>query len=171
MKLSFTEFDLEPSENNILFDYVEVLDVVDSRPRSLGKYAGSTLPPTLYSKSNQMAVIFFTDGENQYKGFTANFTAVDPTKQDIAEYASSIIVFPNPATDNLYIKFAEGERQVSVVLSDIYGREVQSTNFGSISGGDTKNIDISGLSEGVYTVRIVTDTDTDSRIEKIVVRR
>ena len=116
-----------------------------------------------------MAVIFFTDGENHYKGFTANFTAVDPTKQDIAEYASSIIVFPNPATDNLYIKFAEGERQVSVVVSDIYGREVRSTNFGSISGGDTKNIDISGLSEGVYTVRIV--TDTDSRIEKIVVRR
>lgn len=169
VKLSFTEFDLEPSRNNVFFDYVEVLDVVDSRPRSLGKYAGSTLPPTLYSKSNQMAVIFITDGDNHYKGFTANFTAVDPTKQDIAEYTSPISVFPNPAVDNLYIKFAEVERQVSVVVSDIYGRVVRSMSFGNVSGGDTKNIDISGLSEGVYTVRIV--NDTDSRIEKIVIRR
>lgn len=169
VKLSFTEFDLEPSRNNVFFDYVEVFDVVDSKLRSLGKYAGSTLPPTLYSKSNRMAVIFITDGDNHHEGFTANFTAVDPTKQDIAEYTSPISVFPNPAADNLYIKFAEGERQVSVVVSDIYGRVVRSMSFGNVSGGETKTIDISGLSEGIYTVRIV--NDTDSRIEKIVIRR
>ena len=58
---------------------------------------------------------------------------------------------------------------MSVVVSDIYGRAVRSMNFGNVSGGETKTIDISGLSEGIYTVRIV--NDTESRIEKIVIRR
>jgi len=169
VKLSFTEFDLEPSRNNIFFDYVEVFDVVNSSYRSFGKYAGSTLPPTLYSQSNKMGVVFFSDGNNTAKGFTANFTAVTSSKHDIAEYASPISVFPNPASDNLYFKFSEGEQQVSVVVSDIYGRAVRSMNFGNVSGGETKTIDISGLSEGIYTVRIV--NDTESRIEKIVIRR
>ncbi|MDR2824882.1 MAG: T9SS type A sorting domain-containing protein [Prevotellaceae bacterium] len=59
-------------------------------------------------------------------------------------------VYPNPASDRIFI---EGENFDAIKLYDILGKEVLSSN-------KTKEINISNLPNGVYSVRIIADNKT-----------
>lgn len=63
----------------------------------------------------------------------------------------SFIVYPNPANDKLYIKrSADQSIQKSMyTIIDLYGREVMKDVLNA-----SESIDISGLSEGIYFIRI-----------------
>lgn len=77
IQLSWLLFQLEQS-SVCSFDYVEVYNNHTTN-ELLGKYCGTSLPPTLISSSNVITIKFVTDSSINYEGFMASYTFVDET--------------------------------------------------------------------------------------------
>ena len=73
--LSWTSFDFEDS-SNCIFDYVEIFDGPDVNRRSLGKFCGSSLPPTLKSSRNEVFIKSVTDEYHSYGRFMLSYQQV-----------------------------------------------------------------------------------------------
>jgi hypothetical protein len=67
-------------------------------------------------------------------------------------------VYPNPTNDYLYIGIAQ---DVKAEIVDMNGRVVVSNI--SVSANSAKRIDVSGLSSGLYTIRVISDNYTSSK--------
>ena len=63
--------------------------------------------------------------------------------------AQSLVIYPNPTSEIVHLKFAEELRNAKIQIVDAYGRTVQSIS--SVSGG-LVNIDISDLAKGLYMI-------------------
>ena len=74
-----------------------------------------------------------------------------PVTTGIEQYTSSneVSLYPNPASTNLTLTLSKGEGIARVNIYDVLGNEVISTK--------EKEIDVSGLSEGVYTLSLITN--------------
>ncbi len=73
---------------------------------------------------------------------------------------SSITIFPNPASQTLYLDFAQSPQSTATLkVMDIAGRTLINTNA-SISNGKVVTLDISTLSQGVYFLNIGMTQDT-----------
>jgi hypothetical protein len=90
-----------------------------------------------------------------------NFTTQDEVGIADVDNAS-ISLYPNPATSTVTLTGIEGEAEVSVV--DMNGRQVYS---GSVKEGSL-SIDVSGLSQGAYFVRVT--GEKVNAIRKLIVR-
>lgn len=77
--------------------------------------------------------------------------------------ATSLLISPNPAADNLNISIQNGRIQ-AVMISDLNGKTVQQVENLQESG--TYVVSLKALSKGVYLVRV--ETNNGVQIEKIV---
>jgi D-alanyl-D-alanine carboxypeptidase len=76
-------------------------------------------------------------------------------------------VFPNPAKENISLKFISTERRnIEISIVNQFGKVVRDNLKYSATGNDTYSIDVSNLSSGVYYIQLITD---DKRISKKVV--
>lgn len=75
--------------------------------------------------------------------------------------ADNIRIYPNPASDMLFVEVKGGEGIANVVLCDMQGRIVEESNGSSISLGH--------LPSGVYVVN-VTDSNGSKFIQKVIVK-
>lgn len=71
---------------------------------------------------------------------------------DIEDDMDSLSIFPNPATDRLYINC---EEKVTVEIINIQGQIVSTYTLAD----KTNNINISKLSRGIYNLRIISKND------------
>ena len=73
---------------------------------------------------------------------------------------SNVILYPNPATDIVNVQCAMNDERVEAVeVVDMYGRIVHTVVEPSYYGGSTTaRINVSGLSAGLYFVRVTTTT-------------
>jgi hypothetical protein len=78
---------------------------------------------------------------------------------------ASISLYPNPASSTVTLTGIEGEAMVTVV--DMNGREVYTQAINQ-SGNQTITIDVSGMSQGAYFVRIT--GERVNAIRKLIVR-
>ncbi|MBR1765872.1 MAG: T9SS type A sorting domain-containing protein, partial [Bacteroidales bacterium] len=76
--------------------------------------------------------------------------------------SAAIRLYPNPATTSVTIEGVEGNATVTIV--DMNGREVYSTG----TQASNLQIDLTGLAQGAYFVRIATEQTT--AIRKLIVR-
>ena len=82
----------------------------------------------------------------------------------------AIHVFPNPASEQLYIEFAQAEATiVHIAISDLNGRQLMNRQEHLDSGKHQLRLPLAGLSSGLYYISMRTDTHTF--FEKIVVSR
>ncbi len=71
-----------------------------------------------------------------------------PLDDGLEEMSSSISIYPNPVNDRLYI---ETEYEIEdIIIYDVYGKQQELPAISS-------TIDVSGLSNGVYFVKVVTE--------------
>lgn len=93
-----------------------------------------------------------------------NMTAV----QDLDDVNFSFSMFPNPAADNLNVKFNLPESSfVEINLLDINGNGIMVLFAGKETGGEiNKRFNISSLSNGVYLLNI--KTKKESFVRKII---
>jgi hypothetical protein len=78
---------------------------------------------------------------------------------------STMEVFPNPASENITVKFnAATSENVSVSLTDLVGREVATA---SQITNNSATIPVSGLSSGLYLVQVINGNERTTR--KVVV--
>lgn len=94
------------------------------------------------------ALDFFSiDANNNY--FIDNVIFVEGFIDDIDDFAvNNVKIFPNPVVDILEIRSLEGVDSVSVY--DVFGKLV----FTKIPSGSSQNMDMSGLTSGLYLVEI-----------------
>lgn len=71
--LSFESFHLE-SGSVCNHDYVELRNGLNNSAPLLGRYCGSTRPPTIYAASGLMQIMFKSDNSQFYGGFKAHFS-------------------------------------------------------------------------------------------------
>lgn len=87
---------------------------------------------------------FFTTQDGRLVKMTIS-SSIDP------ETVSQLAIYPNPATDNLTIEFPVfGIDDKTIEILDLSGKIVATTQFSSFK----VNMDISGLSNGVYFLRL-----------------
>lgn len=64
-------------------------------------------------------------------------------------------VFPNPTQDNIFLNIVSGTKQaISYTVFNYFGTEVVSENLGVSDRIVNKEIDLSGLSNGIYLVKV-----------------
>ncbi|XP_076146859.1 cubilin [Alosa pseudoharengus] len=71
--LNFTDFLLEGSTPNCLFDYVEIRDGGYETSPLIGKYCASSKPPLMFSHSNRLWIKFRSDSSRTFMGFRAHW--------------------------------------------------------------------------------------------------
>ncbi len=69
----------------------------------------------------------------------------------------AIAIYPNPASNIVTILLPAQTENALVTITDAMGKVVHTS---AIAGVNTNNIDINALSTGIYTVSIVTETET-----------
>lgn len=163
--LHFLSFDTEKNK-----DIVKVIDPVNSPPKVLATYSGTNLPNDVTATNGQMLVIFTTTSTDmQHKGWLAQYfitTGVNSYEQS----AINIQIYPNPATDKVNISC-----QLPVASSQLYDYQLSILNsLGQAvfneqraKNNEQLNINVEGFAKGVYTVRIVYNSEIICR--KLVV--
>ena len=75
--LNFTAFELEPAstDGNSIFDAVEVYDGTSASATLLGRFTGSTIPPSITSSGGSMYLRFLSDYADAYQGWSAYYTS------------------------------------------------------------------------------------------------
>ena len=91
---------------------------------------------------------------------TSNYAIVTGIN-DIHNQQTTLSIFPNPATNTLYI---QTQQAGNLVLTDIIGRQLGIYTL--TTGKKTETIDISSLAQGVYLLRFVSN---DGAVETVKV--
>jgi type IX secretion system substrate protein/carboxypeptidase family protein len=82
-------------------------------------------------------------------------TPADELKVNEVSAVSSLFIFPQPSNGklNLQSKLPAAEK-ASVIVRDITGRQVYSTNISMLKGNDINQIDLSALNNGLYLMNV-----------------
>lgn len=95
---------------------------------------------------------------------TASFTVVVKVITAVKNIVSNnnTVAYPNPATTTIYLAFSTNSTNVpaTIEIADITGRTLSYTNT-TLSNGKTLPVDINGLAQGIYFVKVVTDKNTE----------
>lgn len=67
---------------------------------------------------------------------------------------NNVMLFPNPANTILNVQWEMGNEAATIELLDVYGKLIHTTPV----TGETISINVSGLANGVYFVRVTTET-------------
>ncbi|MBK7310399.1 MAG: T9SS type A sorting domain-containing protein [Sphingobacteriaceae bacterium] len=80
-----------------------------------------------------------------------DYTGIRELKLD----GERITVYPNPATDLVYIKMdAKGESNISLELYDMLGKKVLTQNYEAVQSEFKASINVATLNRGVYFVKV-----------------
>ena len=133
---------LDGELNNIAeSDLVLELQATDD---SWTSYTGSV------DETNNTITYTFSDAVS-FKAVTASAAGATLTVEDLNPAGSSILVYPNPTADRIYI---QADTNSIAELFDLMGRKVRSTN--------QSHIDMSSLSSGNYILQVKTQNKTQS---------
>jgi len=87
-------------------------------------------------------------------------TSIDNLEED----GFDLSVFPNPASENIHLKFSSSEkRKIEIGIFNQLGNVVRENLKYASTGNDTYSIDVSDLSSGIYYVRLNIDDKIISR--------
>ena len=104
----------------------------------------------IVNETNNTISYTFSDAVS-FKAVTASAAGATLTIEDINPAGSSILVYPNPTADRIYI---QADTNSKAELYDLLGRKVRSTN--------QSQIDMSTLSRGNYILQVKTQNKTQS---------
>ena len=106
-----------------------------------------------------------TASGNNY-GDVINFTTLGLNEVQGSEM--SIVMYPNPTSNqtNLIVNGVSGDAKI--IISDMQGRILNTTNVKAANGVIEQTIDVSNLAKGVYYVRI--QNNQLSRTQKLIVK-
>lgn len=71
----------------------------------------------------------------------------------------TVLIYPNPVSDNLCIKASGQDSVDKIILSDTQGRNLKEVNF----AGNEVNISLKDLAAGAYFVKVISNTKTETR--------
>ncbi len=151
LALNFTSFELEPG-----YDTLWIYDGADTNALLIGGYSGTTSPGIVEASGNALTLKFYSDTLTVKHGWTAEWRCT-PVSVDVIN-ETDINVYPNPASDIIYIN-STGLPEVQII--SINGKLINTFN--------ASEINISGLKNGIYFLKIITDDKIF--VKKIIINR
>ena len=87
----------------------------------------------------------------------------------IDNYVSNINTYPNPASDNINVEFyAQKVSTIKLQLVDITGKLIKEINVGEIQGNYKHTINTTGISKGVYFLKVTANDAVE--VKKIIIQ-
>ena len=99
--------------------------------------------PAVYFDGDNTVFSYGTTSGNNYRIYTIDYQVTDPTVGIEEQTANSVAIWPNPATDVLYLDIMDGE---TISIFDMTGRMVMQQRYEG-------KVDVSDLASGIYTVK------------------
>jgi hypothetical protein len=100
---------------------------------------------------------------------TASLGACSTPKTDLTASAVEFVVYPNPSNGLVNINFTSTtEATASIEVVDMNGRVLQTNQVQTNIGIVESNLDLSGLANGMYFVRLVTAEATSTQRVQLV---
>jgi len=143
--LSFSNFNTE-----LDYDGVVVYDGANNSAPILKQFSGLSLPNSVTSSGGSMYVEFVSDPAIRGQGWSANYTSTISTGIQATSIQASIFLYPNP-TAGIFIVNSVLENTIELEICDLLGNQVLKSL--KINKG-TNQIDASGLSKGVYLIKL-----------------
>jgi hypothetical protein len=114
-----------------------------------------------------MFIFFVTNASATEEGWSASWTTLPLGTQDQSGL-SDCQVFPNPASGQVFLQmYTASKKYLTAELVSTDGKVQLSERFATTEGMNKKSVDISGLSAGVYILRIIGDEGLITR--KVVI--
>lgn len=125
----------------------------------LSEYAGQVI---------QIRFLLRSNGNNRRDGFYFDDLKVYfESTSSVSEKESGIVIYPNPAREDLYVRFTE-KGEFSISISDLTGKRVlEKTNYGS---NDILIIPLETLAPGIYQIYIHSEEKLLERKHLVVIR-
>jgi hypothetical protein len=129
--------------------------------------AYTTPPPPVTATSGKLMLVWTSNKEVRGEGWSGYYTTI--TGMEKHEAVDNLYVYPNPASDNLTVKFELDRPQtVRIDLLSLKGETVYSESHSRFTGTFNGKIDLSSLSGGVYMLRVISERGISNT--KIIVR-
>jgi hypothetical protein len=125
-----------------------------------GDYSSSNPPAAVTSNSGKMMIVFITNSSNTDEGWEGYYSV---TQSGILDNSGNggIIVFPTPAHDNISVQFNTAPNSpVHLELFSNTGQLTRSENSAVNGSAGIVNMELTGLAQGIYFLRIVTEKET-----------
>lgn len=138
----------------------------------------STIPnPSTYTLTeDDVNTVMAGDAPYYWRVLTTNSCGSVPSEvrsfnfmvNSVGELSGSILnVYPSPASNNLYIQFAQATGQnLQVEMTTLTGQVLSKNNFAA--GGNTLTLDVSNFAAGLYLLKI-TDGE-NAHVQRVVVK-
>lgn len=132
---------------------------------------GDTITTIYPGVFNEGVIYAATYGKGLYK--CEDYMIIDNSDLDVEENISAktlgLNIYPNPMTDNAYIKFdLDNTSDVTYQIYDLTGRMVSNVSLGKYSqGSHNVNFNVSNLNAGTYIIKV--QAGETSKTSKILV--
>ena len=97
----------------------------------------------------------------------ADFATLDETGVDVVDGSTNLSIYPNPTSDATTIALSGVNGEVTIVIVDMNGRTVATESM-SCEGDCTKRMEVSGLAQGAYFIRV--NGEGINMVRKLVVK-
>jgi hypothetical protein len=151
--LSFNQFDTEPQ-----MDFVRIYDLESQEllAEYSGHYTSNNLPAPVTSTSGTMAVMFYTNGNENFEGWTATYNTNAVGVETFSQNNLRINTYPNPVTGILNISLSsDKEEAYKIRIQNLSGQVIYTTNQDNTQS-NTFSVDMSHYVQGVYILTIET---------------
>jgi hypothetical protein len=129
-----------------------------------GTYSGAGISsspdfsPTVAGLGNHVITYSFTDANACSSSATQSLTVTDCTGLEELGLASLVSLYPNPNNGQFTLIIEEtGLKQILISVMDLQGKEIFSVTENNLGHVYQKEINLEGVSTGIYFVRINAD--------------
>jgi hypothetical protein len=160
VNIFFNTFDLAPD-----IDYVMIIDQLANV--EVGNYTFATQPQSLTIVTNQILILFRTNGLDNAQGWDFSYTSTPLAVEE--NEGNYLLIGPNPATEYLNVETnLPGNQQVNMDILNSMGQVVMSQKANGIGDKLSEKLDISHLAQGMYFLRLT--GENLGRIQKFTVQ-
>lgn len=83
----------------------------------------------------------------------------------VEEFA--MIAFPNPASDKVYISLNQDVEKGNIAIFDLQGRQVSASELNNINAGESFDISVENLPQGMFIIRVLTESNTATQMIRV----
>ncbi|MCD4678894.1 MAG: T9SS type A sorting domain-containing protein [Bacteroidales bacterium] len=153
------------------FHYVMMKMVPDASGTDVGPYVIGTpvsyletasLAGTFIEEWDDLSVVVFVQEDASWEVYQSAWSVEGTVGIEDIDESSITSIYPNPANSTAFVNYnLTQSSNVNISIHNMLGEEVYSTSPVMQSSGDYKTqLDLNGLSDGVYFLKLQTDNET-----------
>ncbi len=131
--------------------------------------SGTSFDPGIAGTGSQNLIYNYTDANSCSGSATITLTVNACVGVEEQTLMNGVTVYPNPNNGVFTIAVNSNVGDMQIVITDLQGRVVYSSNENNISAGFTQQINLQGEASGLYLMQIT--GNGEQRIEKIAVQK